>query len=326
MTRLAVGRAGLTAFYDQRYSGNYMATHALLEVRRVRETLAAVPHEPETILDYGCGRGAWMPVLDETFPGAHLVGVDISERAVGRAREDFPTAAYAVVKDDICPLPDGSVDLLFSYHVLEHVRDLDATVADMARLVRPGGTLCIMLPCANEGSFEEKIVRRLAGGVETSMYGERRFFFDDAGHLRRPTSDELLLLFADHGVVPAGAFFAGHFFGAIEWLAVAGRESIRELFDARRAPEPRTRLRLTAWRSAVSLLSIAVRVDAARIELRTARREARPRRRVALATAWALRPPAAAVAGALRAAAWSEWRRRRRDSRGSGMYLILTRT
>jgi SAM-dependent methyltransferase len=44
------------------------------------------------------------------------------------------------------PFPDGRFDVVLSSHVLEHVRDDDAAIAELARVLRPGGWAAIMVP------------------------------------------------------------------------------------------------------------------------------------------------------------------------------------
>jgi cyclopropane fatty-acyl-phospholipid synthase-like methyltransferase len=88
--------ASLKSYYDARYAGTYMAGHSPLEVERVTEVLATItPETPRTILDFGCGRGAWIPVLQHQFPTAHITGLDVSPVAVERARADFPAVSSA---------------------------------------------------------------------------------------------------------------------------------------------------------------------------------------------------------------------------------------
>ncbi|MEQ9815376.1 MAG: methyltransferase domain-containing protein [Azospirillaceae bacterium] len=55
---------------------------------------------------------------------------------------------YADIKADLTdlPLPDASIDLVISSHVLEHVRDDRAALGELARVVRPGGTGVLLTP------------------------------------------------------------------------------------------------------------------------------------------------------------------------------------
>jgi SAM-dependent methyltransferase len=324
MSQRPESRAALAEFYDERYAGSYMESHPRLDTKRVRDVLERVPLVPRTILDYGCGRGAWIPLLAEIFPEAAIVGLDISVHALERARVAFPEREFHLLEGNAAPLTSASFDLVFSYHVLEHVYDLEATVADMARLVRPGGSLVVMLPCANERSLEERIVRLIEGGVEPSHDGFSRFFFDDPGHFRRPTSAQLVRLFAEHQVATEEELFAGQLWGAVEWLTEAGPDAIRELCDPALARSPSARALLSALRSVLLGLSFFTRIATTKGVMRRAWADTTPAaQRVQLAAAAPMKPLAVPIAWGLRKVAWREWRRNQRDANGSAMYLLL---
>jgi SAM-dependent methyltransferase len=324
VTRLGVMGADLAGFYDARYGQSYMETHPPLEEWRVRHLLALMPRTPRRILDYGCGRGGWIPFLSKIFPDAEIVGVDISRRALERARERFPAPTFRLIEGGAAPIKNEAFDLVFSYHVLEHVSDLEETVADMARAARRTGYLCVMVPCANEGSFEERVVRSVRDGLEPSVDGMSRFFFDDAGHIRRPTSGELLASFERHGVAAVEQMFAGQRWGAVEWLTTAGPDSVKELFDPGRARTRRDAAKLATLRWAFLLLASLARVERVRSPLRTALAGGLPpSRRALLAAAAPLKLLAFPTAATLRSLARVEWRRSSHRQNGSALYLLL---
>ena len=234
--------------YDRRYAGDYMDTdeysgwaQAELNVRQVVDTLRRIPVRPATALDFGCGVGAWVPVLAQMYPGLQIAGVEVSGTAVEKARARYPEYDFRVLDGRQSPFEDGSFDLVFSYHVLEHVDELDNSIHDICRMVRPGGHACIIYPCGNAGSFLDRKMGLIEHSKALSPTGERAFFFEiPDGHVRRITSDETIALFAKHGMTLNSQRFSGHFFGDVDWL-VSGTspEYIDRLFAARPA---RTRL------------------------------------------------------------------------------------
>ena len=249
----------LASFYDDRYEGEYMASHEGLEELRVRETLQSIPlHPGATILDYGCGRGAWVRLLHAVFPQARLVGIEISPTAVERARRDHPGDEFLVFDGGEAPLEDASCDLVFSYHVLEHVRDLRESVADMARLVRPGGYVCAILPCANRGSIEEIATRLVRDGVEISATGERRFFHEDPGHLRRLTTEDLTERFREQGCELAGARYL-RWWAALAYLA-SQPGILRRTFAPRRGRNLGAAVLLGAGRTGLMFVAAVLKV------------------------------------------------------------------
>ncbi|MDT8307830.1 MAG: class I SAM-dependent methyltransferase [Anaerolineae bacterium] len=104
-----------------------------------REALLALTPEVagEKALDAGCGTGVFTHVLAEA--GADVTGIDISPAMLRRAQaRGLPVAqagAHAL------PFAAGSLDLIWSVTMLEFVADPAGAVAEMARVLRPGGRL-----------------------------------------------------------------------------------------------------------------------------------------------------------------------------------------
>src|SRR4051812_4215438 len=97
-----------------------------------------------TVLDVGCGIGATDAHLVDRV--GRVVGVDLFEGVVERAREANPGAEYHVYDGRRLPLDDASVDLAFAICVVHHVPPASwpVFVAEMARVVRPGGLVAII--------------------------------------------------------------------------------------------------------------------------------------------------------------------------------------
>ena len=88
-------------------------------------------------LDAGCGTGRYLKVLRDR--GAHALGVDQSEAMIRRAR----TVSIRVACADLRALPmrESSMDVVVSGLALGDVADLRAAVAELARVLKPGGRL-----------------------------------------------------------------------------------------------------------------------------------------------------------------------------------------
>ena len=313
-------------YYDGRYEGDYMARHADLEPWRVRDSLASIALPADaTVVDYGCGRGAWVPLLRATYPGARLVGVEISPKAVHQARLDHPDAEFHAFDGRRAPLPDASADLVFSYHVLEHVLDLSETVADMVRIARPGGHLVAIMPCANPGSVENLTARLIDGAFEPSSTGERRLFCEDRGHLRRLSSEQLAACFARHGCELVGQSYARRL-AALGYLA-GDTPTLRELFDPRRGRTVAGRTALAVLRAGfftVAALLRANREGPGRLR-QMLREDPRPRWRLAALGGLAALPLATVAARLVeRVLPRWEWERSAHVPRGaSGQFLVF---
>jgi SAM-dependent methyltransferase len=303
----------LAEYYDSRYSGDYMVGQPALEVLRVGQLLREVRPPVRTVLDFGCGRGGWVGLLEDTFPGAELVGVDISATAVEGARATFPGHAFHSFDGQHAPLPDESVDLVFSYHVLEHVLDLDAAVTEIGRLLAPGGRVCLVTPCGNAGSLEERIVRLHPGGVDPET---GRFFYEDAGHLRRLTTARTAELFQREGMALVRDWHANQLWGAVDWLGRVGKPATGELL---RGPGGR----LLALRLAFAALTPVMQAYALSRpfeRIRSASGQGERLRWTAALLAKAVAFPFGKVVEGL---ARREWNRARERPGGSAQYLLF---
>jgi SAM-dependent methyltransferase len=82
--------------------------------------------------------------------GAHAYGVDISEPTVVQAQAAFKTGPRALhgAVGDVRDLPfrDGSFDAIYSMGTIEHFDDTEGAVAEMARVLKPGGRAIIGVP------------------------------------------------------------------------------------------------------------------------------------------------------------------------------------
>jgi SAM-dependent methyltransferase len=92
---------------------------------------------PERLLEVGCGRGE----LAERFvrEGIEVVALDQSERMVELTRERGVEAHVGDVQS--LPFEDGEFDVVVANFMLYHVPDLDRALAELARVLRPGGHL-----------------------------------------------------------------------------------------------------------------------------------------------------------------------------------------
>lgn len=95
----------------------------------------------KSVLDLGCGGGFMSEALAER--GAHVIGVDPSEPAIAIAKDHAEAAGlaidYRVGAGEKLPVADSSLDIVLCVDVLEHVRDLDAVIAEIRRVLKPRG-------------------------------------------------------------------------------------------------------------------------------------------------------------------------------------------
>jgi SAM-dependent methyltransferase len=124
----------------------YFATYKVADVqrhlRKAVESLSSL-----SILDFGCGVGGSLPHFRRHFPDAKITAVDVSRKSLAVAESQYSGLACFTQLDDTArlPLPDASVDVIFSACVFHHIpfTEHHRILCDLRRVVKPGGWLFI---------------------------------------------------------------------------------------------------------------------------------------------------------------------------------------
>lgn len=113
----------------------------------------AVPPAP-AILEIGCGTGFLTAELARSLPAAHWTITDIAPEMLDRAAAASGVAGdYRVMDGERPSFGEATFDLIVSSLTFQWFADLQAAVARLTRLLRPGGTLAFATMAA--GSFPE---------------------------------------------------------------------------------------------------------------------------------------------------------------------------
>lgn len=107
--------------------------------RRVEQLLGA----PGRVLDIGCGRGFLLSAFRRR--GWSVEGTELSEESARHAREVLGLTAHVGAVEDLA-LPPASFDAAVMWHVLEHVPEPGRVVAEVYRLLKPGGAFLVSVP------------------------------------------------------------------------------------------------------------------------------------------------------------------------------------
>lgn len=118
--------------------------------RRRRLASPFLPWPREHLVDVGCGNGAQTLLFADSFD--RVTGVDIDPAFLARFEQSVQDQGLSgrvqglLGEGGRLPLPDACADCVTSFTVLEHVPDQRAALAEMRRILRPGGRLLLTVP------------------------------------------------------------------------------------------------------------------------------------------------------------------------------------
>lgn len=311
-------------FYDNRYQSGYMEDDDWppQKLQRVADLIGELPlPKSGRVLDYGCGTGVFTAVLKKALPGWQIVGTDVSTQALKRAQARLPDCTFIDLAT--CESKQHEFDLVFSHHVLEHVSDLPHSAGILEKVLTPAGSMLHILPCGNPGSLAHRICKNVRNGIDPAR--GNRYFFEEVGHLRRLSTDDLVSLWKKDGLGLERAYYAEQFVGAVNAVTQFDLGFVQAFADPGLAATPQAARSLRAVRFALSAIWLMRKPAAVvRYKLRFGCRNLRD---YAMLTVGAIAYPfSAGVEWLLRELSAREWIKRRRESGGSEMYVHLTRT
>lgn len=114
-----------------------------------RAWFANNPGEPGTVLEIGCGAGRITQMLARSFP--NVIATDVSADVMEYAKGRIPASnvEWVLSNGKGIPAADGSVDQVFSCHVLQHLPSREAQLGifkEVLRILRGNGTFFIHIP------------------------------------------------------------------------------------------------------------------------------------------------------------------------------------
>jgi 2-polyprenyl-3-methyl-5-hydroxy-6-metoxy-1,4-benzoquinol methylase len=158
----------------------------------------------QRVLDVGCGEGVFAAEL--AAAGAEVLGIDVAEEPLRRARARHPELDLRLVDGDgPWPLPDAAFDVVWAGEVIEHVADTGAWLSEVRRVLRSRGSLLISTPANGPGAL-------LAAALSRRSFAAR---FDPRGdHLRFYSRATLSRLIEEFGFERVSVRSAGGLPGA----------------------------------------------------------------------------------------------------------------
>lgn len=135
-------------FYEAYWNGAYgNPEHQQLVGERQARLGAALKQVSAggRVLDLGCGDGVFCNFIAKQ--GFTPVGADISEVGIERARVLYPPLRFEVASlETRLPFGDAEFDAVWCSEVIEHLFDVSFALSEMARVLKPGGTLLLTTP------------------------------------------------------------------------------------------------------------------------------------------------------------------------------------
>lgn len=128
---------------------------------------------PRPILDLGCGDGHFVTI---TFDEPIDFGIDPWTGPVHQAESRGGYRTVVQGAGDEIPVPDGSYATVMSNSVLEHIPDLDPVLAEVKRVLKPGGLFVFCVPNHNflgnlsVSSFFDRIGLRFLGNAYRAFF------------------------------------------------------------------------------------------------------------------------------------------------------------
>jgi SAM-dependent methyltransferase len=150
MSGIARGFRDVDAQAGREDFGAYLERFARTMAAEKSASRALLEPEPgQRLLDVGCGRGDDVRALaPRVGPNGCVIGIDISETLIGEARQlgADPCVHFQIADAHALPFADASFDAARVDRALQHVEDPARVLAEMARIVRPGGIVVASEP------------------------------------------------------------------------------------------------------------------------------------------------------------------------------------
>lgn len=173
----------------------------------------------ERMLDLGCGFGRH--AYGAMRRGASVVACDLGVTELQQVHAVYAGMLEAGELPDgvTCqsvngdatrlPFPDAAFDRVLASEVLEHIPDDNAAFAELARVLKPGGTMAVTIPAR----FAERVCWRLSDDYHAPAV--------QGGHVRIYAKDEVRAKMRDAGLVPGSSHHAHSLHAPYWWLRCA---------------------------------------------------------------------------------------------------------
>jgi len=173
----------------------------MLDRRKIAKIVRHCPQAPKRYLDVGCGDGRFLRVMEQMgVPRGGLYGLELDKRVVERLRGCGFSGVSCERAEDVTSFPEGGIDLVTMFHVIEHVDSPGTVIGRVRRWLSPGGVFALETP--NLDSLDARMFQRTYWGG-----------YHIPRHWNLFTPASILRLLTNNGLeVMATVFQTGHSF------------------------------------------------------------------------------------------------------------------
>lgn len=210
--------------------GGISPTERTMGGLRLRRAFDAMMGHTGSCLLLGCGAGRHNRAICQERPDLTLVGADLSVGAIQEAVREGNGGAYLVADAAHVPAANGSYDIVLLFDLLEHVPDVAQCVAEIARVLRPGGLFHGFIPLEAQ---PRTLFRALTNSTRVPIH---QWKHDHVGHIQRLTAEDVTTTFRAHGLEPGDLSYSFHLIGQVHDIVdYWGRERVRRNPEGRGA-------------------------------------------------------------------------------------------
>ncbi len=132
-------------YWDDSYKNNRLQKlYYDIRFKIINDLLADVP-EQGSVLDVGCASGFSIDHYAKARPDVSYAGADVAPHHIEYAQKERPQHTFKTGPAEALPYEDNTFDSVTMLDVIEHVVDVDACLAEMKRVLKPGGTAIIFV-------------------------------------------------------------------------------------------------------------------------------------------------------------------------------------
>jgi ubiquinone/menaquinone biosynthesis C-methylase UbiE len=174
----------------------------------LRRALKEIEGRHGRVLEAGCGSGRFIRAILRERPDLRGCAFDIEPGRVSSAKKTDDGIEYALASLTNMPYADESFDIVFVFDVLEHLGRPELGVAELHRVLKPGGLLHALVPCEGEPFTLHWLLARL--DIASHLKEQQ------AGHVSRFSQSDLWRLLSDHDFKHLRTSYSMHPMGQVK--------------------------------------------------------------------------------------------------------------